>query len=337
MKQRDIIVIGGSAGSLGVLKKLVGELPAHFPAAIFVVWHMASDSPGTLADVLDRNSKLPAKNAVNDEKIVNGHIYVAPPDHHLLIHDSRVRLSRGPKENRFRPAVDPLFRSAARWSGSRAVGVVLSGGLDDGTSGLWAIKEAGGATIVQDPYDAEAPSMPSNALARVAVDHCVPAIELADLLVRLVNEQAQDVVEAEMEENKRTEIESDIAEGDGTSQKDFLELGEPSLFACPECHGVLLKITEGNNIRFRCHTGHGYSSGTLLAEITEAVEESLWNAARALDESFMLLDHFSEHLKDKDRELSKLYEEKARRLEQRSLKVRELAIENGQIAETNRE
>jgi two-component system chemotaxis response regulator CheB len=329
MKKRDIVVIGGSAGSLSVLKKLVGRLPSDFPAAIFIVWHISPDSPGTLPEVLNRFGSLASVNAKDLEKIEKGRIYVAPPDHHLLLEDSRVRVSRGPKENRFRPAVDPLFRSAAQYYGSRVIGVILSGGLDDGTAGLWTVKERGGLAIVQDPHDAESTSMPISALRKVTVDYCVQSSEIADLLVRLVNEEVKEEVEVDMEENRKTKIEVGIADEDGSIEKGVLELGDPSMFACPECHGVLVKITEGDVIRFRCHTGHAYSSGTLLASLNEAVEDSFWNTVRALDESFMLLNHLSRHLKDKDNELAELYEKKAHELQRRSTKVREIVLENG--------
>ncbi len=160
MNTRNIIVIGASAGGFEALKKLVAGLPTDFSASIFVVWHMSPDVRGVLPQVLNRSKTVFAANAADGEAIEPNRIYVAPPDRHLLVERGIVRVKRGPKENRFRPAVDPLFRSAAYAYGTRVIGVVLSGALDDGTAGLWTIKQRGGLAVVQDPFDAEVPSMP---------------------------------------------------------------------------------------------------------------------------------------------------------------------------------
>jgi two-component system chemotaxis response regulator CheB len=328
MSKRDIIVIGGSVGSLNVLKDISGKLPSDFPAAVFIVWHIAATSPGLLPEILSRQGALPAVHAEDFEKFEPGRIYVAPPDRHLLIENDRVRISKGPKENSFRPAIDPLFRSAAQAFGARVVGVILSGGLDDGTSGLWTIKEFGGTTVIQDPLDAENPSMPLSARSKVDADHIVAGKDIANLLIRLCNEEAPEEKQIMSEKPEKTEIEISIAGGDEALQKGILELGPPSYFTCPECHGVMVEIVEDKNIRFRCHTGHAFSSGTLLAEVTESIEDSLWFTIRAMDENMMLLSHLSEHLKTDDAELAKIYAEEAARIEQRSQKVRETLREN---------
>ena len=326
MKKRDIIVIGGSTGSLSVLKEMVKSLPADLPSAIFIVWHIAPNSPGVLPEVLERFGSLPAVNAYNNQKIETGRIYVAPPDHHLLVEEDFIKVSKGPKENRFRPAIDPLFRSAAAAYGSRVVGVILSGGLDDGVAGLWTVKENGGIAVVQDPHDAENPSMPLSARKRVEVDYCVPGNELADLLIRLCNEEVREKKQLMSSKSIKTDIEINIADGEEALLKGVLELGPPSYFTCPECHGVLVEITEGKNIRFRCHTGHAYSSGTLLSEIAESVEDMLWNSIRAIDENIMLLKHLSNHLKEQDAELADIYEKEANKIYERSKKVRETVL-----------
>jgi two-component system, chemotaxis family, protein-glutamate methylesterase/glutaminase len=327
MEKRDIIVIGGSTGSLSVLKEMVKSLPAELPAAIFIVWHIAPNSPGILGELLGRLGSLPAENASNNQKIEKGRIYVAPPDHHLLIEEDFIKVSKGPKENRFRPAIDPLFRSAAAAYGARVVGVILSGGLDDGVAGLWTIKEYGGIAVVQDPSDAENPSMPLSARKRVEVDYCVPGNELADLLIRLCKAEVQEKKQLMTEKSGRTGIEIKIADGEEALLKGVLELGKPSYFTCPECQGVLIEIVEGKNIRFRCHTGHAYSSGTLLTEIAESIEDKLWNSIRAIDENIMLLNHLSSHLKEQDAELAEIYEQEALRIHERSKKVREAVLE----------
>jgi two-component system chemotaxis response regulator CheB len=294
MPARDIIVIGASVGGIEALRAIAGGLPKDFPAAVFVVLHTSPEAPGILADILDRAGALPASFAVDGEHILPGRIYVAPPDKHLVVEPNRVRLTRGPKENRFRPAVDPLFRSAAQVYGPRVIGVILTGYLDDGTAGLWAVKQLGGMTIVQDPHEALAPSMPASAMRQVRVDHCLPVEEIAPLLVSLTGQPLEE--EGGYEVPKEMDIEVRIAKEDIALDAGVLKLGEPSNYACPECHGVLLQLKEEKRIRFRCHTGHAYSVESLLAEITEGVEDSLWNAIRSVEESILLLHHMAEHL-----------------------------------------
>src|SRR5690606_21642109 len=209
MEKRNIIVIGASAGGFEALKTIVQSLPPNLDASIFIVWHMGPDVRGILPDVLNKLNTIRAANARDNEPIETNHIYVAPPDHHLLIEEGRLRVTRGPKENRFRPAVDPLFRSAAYTYGNRVIGIVLSGALDDGSAGLWRVKESGGITVVQDPSDAEVPSMPENAMRVVDVDHCVPADELAALITRLSSEEVTS--NPHVMKDKRTKTEIDIA------------------------------------------------------------------------------------------------------------------------------
>jgi two-component system chemotaxis response regulator CheB len=203
MESRNIIVIGASAGGFEALKKLVADLPKDLPASLFIVWHMSPNVRGVLPQVLNRAGGLHAANAFDGETIETSRIYVAPPDRHLLVESGRVRVTRGPRENRFRPAVDPLFRSAAAAYGRRVIGVVLSGALDDGTAGLWTIKHNGGTAVVQDPLDAEVPSMPENAMREVAVDYCISISEMAPLLARLSQEPVAETAEVVMEENAK--------------------------------------------------------------------------------------------------------------------------------------
>jgi two-component system chemotaxis response regulator CheB len=167
MPKRDIIVIGTSAGGMETLIELFSRLPKKLAASIFVVCHISPYSSGVLPKVISRAGSLPAAHPTDREPIKPGQVYVAPPDHHLLIEDSVVRVTQGPKENRFRPAVDPLFRSAAYAYGPRVIGVILTGSLDDGTAGLWAVKERGGLAVVQDPDEALFDSMPLSALNNV--------------------------------------------------------------------------------------------------------------------------------------------------------------------------
>ena len=192
MAKKDIIVIGSSTGGIEALRTIVAGLPEDFRASIFIAQHTGSNVPGVLDLILKRAARMPTHAARDKEEIKPGHIYVAPPDRHLLLEPGRICLSRGPKENRFRPAIDPLFRSAAQVYGPRVIGVILTGGLDDGTAGLWAVKQLGGTAIVQDPKDAFVPSMPSSALQFVNVDYCLPLTEIAPILVKLANTQADE-------------------------------------------------------------------------------------------------------------------------------------------------
>jgi len=291
---KDIIVVGASAGGIQTLRVLTGALPANLAASLFIVVHTSPEAPGLIADILDNSSKLPAAHAVDGEIIQKGRIYVAPPDRHLLLEPNRVRLTHGPKENRFRPAVDPLFRSAAQTYGPRVIGVILTGYMDDGTAGLWTVKQLGGTAVVQDPNDALVPSMPLSAMTHVKVDYCVPLEEIPPLLVRLTSEAVEE--EGAYQVPKEVEIEVNIAKEQKAIDAGVLQLGEPSSYACPECHGVLLQMKEGTLFRFRCHTGHAYSVESLMADITEKMDDALWNSIRAFEEGELFMRHMAEHL-----------------------------------------
>ena len=321
MEKRNIIVIGASAGGFEALKKFVNDLPPDLDASIFIVWHMSPDVRGVLPDVLNRFNTIKAANAYDKESIKPNRIYVAPPDHHLIIEEGRVRVTRGPKENRFRPAVDPLFRSAAYVYGDRVIGIILSGALDDGTAGLWRIKANGGITVVQDPADAEVPSMPENALREVKVDYCVPVAELAGLVVKLSSEEINS--NKDVMKDEKTKIEINIAAEKNALQLGSLNIGVLSPYTCPECHGVLSKIMDGNIIRFRCHTGHAYSADTLLVSLTEGIEDSLYSAIRGMDENILLLNHIGDHYAEANQpKLAAVYFKKAKETEERSDLIR---------------
>jgi two-component system chemotaxis response regulator CheB len=282
MPGRDIIVVGASAGGVEALGQLVRGLPADLPAAVFVVLHVPPHGTSVLPNILRRLGPLPAEHAKDDETIRPGRIYVAPPDFHMLIKNGSIRLARGPTENSHRPAIDPLFRTAARRYGRRVIGVILSGVLDDGTAGLQAIKHRGGLTVVQHPDDALYAGMPQNALDTVAVDSAEPAADLGPLLARLTAEplppMAEPVVSPEME------METDMAELELDALQSMEHPGRPSAFACPECNGVLWEIHEGDLVRYRCRVGHAWSPDSLLAKQSDSLEAALWTALRALEE-----------------------------------------------------
>jgi two-component system chemotaxis response regulator CheB len=321
-----IIVIGASAGGFEAFKKIVKGLPAQFNASIFIVWHISPDVPGILPQVLSGLNNIPAAHAFDGEEIKPGRIYVAPPDKHLLIEDERVRVTRGPKENCFRPAIDPLFRSAAYTYGKRVIGVILSGGMDDGTAGLWTVKQNGGIAIVQDPADAEVPSMPDSARRHVKVDHCVPVPEIAGLLVRLSEQPLPKENTTQMKDDQ-TRKEIEIAAEENALEKGFVSVGELTPFTCPECHGVLSKLQNGNIVRYRCHTGHAFSADILLKALTEKIEDSIYNAIRAIDESIMMLNHLGDHFADANQpRLAAIYFKKAKDAKERSEIIRKAAL-----------
>ena len=329
MAKKDIVVIGASAGGMGALETLVASLPTDLPAALFVVWHLAPGVKSVLPTVLNRAGPLPAANPKDGDAIRPGRIYVAPNDHHMLLERGYIRIAKGPKENRFRPAVDPLFRSAAYIYGSRVIGIVLSGALDDGTAGLWAIKLRGGTAIVQDPADAMHRSMPLSALENVEVDYKVPVAEIGALLGRLAREEAGPEPRVADAERDKMDAEVKIAREVDPRLEDILQYGELSPFTCPDCHGVLSMFRDGRIVRFRCHTGHGVSAATLLESSTTQVEERLMDAMRALDETIMLLNQLGEeYVKQGNTAAAEHCFNRARDAYERSRPIRQAALNN---------
>lgn len=294
MASRDIIVIGASAGGVEALSHLVRGLPSGFPASLFVVCHFPPGGRSVLPEILSRSGALLATHALDGEPFNPGHIYVAPPDRHLLLRPGRrLQLSREAHENNHRPAVDPLFRSAARYYGPRTIGVVLSGALYDGTAGLMAIRGAGGLAVVQDPRDALIAAMPQNAVDIAGVDHVVPIDELAQKLVELVHHPADgEPGGANMDP---MEAMPGVVDEDMDDQIRNQRRGEISLMTCPECGGVMWQVDESGLVRFRCHVGHSYRGEILLSEQTEALEAALWTAVRTFKEKSLLANQLAAH------------------------------------------
>jgi two-component system chemotaxis response regulator CheB len=287
MAKRDIIVIGTSAGGVEALLEVVSGLPSSFPASLFVVCHIPPARASLLPDVLSRAGPLLATHPSSGESFYPGHIYVAPPDHHMLLgHDRRIRLARGPRENGHRPAVDPLFRSAARAYGPRVIGVILSGSLYDGTAGLLAIRGSGGLAVVQDPEDALVAAMPQNAISVAAPEHVVPVAELARLLISLIHDPVIPARGAEPMDP--VEMMPDVVEHNMAQQMHNGRRGNLSVFTCPECGGALWQVDETGVLRFRCHVGHAYEAEVLLSEQTEALEAALWTAVRTFKDKSVL-------------------------------------------------
>lgn len=285
MANHDVVAIGASAGGFQALSEIAKGLPGEFPAALLVTIHLHPEASNVLPDLVDRAGLLPAGFAKDGEEIAPGGIYIAPPDLHLLVNDGRVMLRRGPRENGARPAIDPMFRSVAVNYGSRAIGVILTGGLSDGASGLHAIKRCGGITVVQDPRDAASPDMPTSALAATPVDHIATLEEMAALLGRLASQPARPGAppsdELKLEVGIAAERQSDMALND--------RLGERSVLTCPECHGLLWEIKEGELVRYRCHVGHAFTLEALEAEQATELDRALASALRALNERIALV------------------------------------------------
>ncbi|SFU88789.1 chemotaxis protein CheB [Pseudoduganella namucuonensis] len=290
-----LIVIGASAGGLEALTELVAAFPAGLPATVLIVMHVGANR-SMLPELLARRCALPVRHARDGEPLTPATVLVAPPDRHLLVAmdggQGRVRLSRGPKENHTRPAIDPLFRSAAEACGPRTVGVVLTGYLDDGTLGLRAIKACGGVAVVQDPADAAVPEMPASALRHVAVDHAPPLREIGALLCGLAGAFKPAPAAPRAAAPEWVRIENGFARGKG-DMKDLKKLGSPSTYTCPDCGGALWRLS-GAPPHFRCHTGHSYAAHTLLAQQDLVIEEALWAAVRALQEKARLAEQLAE-------------------------------------------
>lgn len=278
-----VVAIGASAGGVEALRELAAGLPPDFPSAVMVTLHMSPAGPSLLATIIDRSGPLPAQTATGGTVLEAGHIYVAPPDHHLLAHNHRVVLSVGPWENGHRPAINALFRSVALDYGPRAVGVLMSGLLDDGVSGLAAIRDRGGVTIVQEPSDATFPDLPRNALKAGVADQKATAREICDLLKQLTD---RDIKKQEMDPDGLLELENRIA-----MSKRFAisfepeDLGPPTAYTCPICKGTLMAVSKNS---YRCPIGHAWTAQALLFARDEELEEAVSVAVRILREKAKL-------------------------------------------------
>src|SRR5262245_18024444 len=324
MSGHDIIVMGASSGGIETILEIVSELPRDLPAAVFIVVHVPPHSKTKFPEILSRTGQIPAKHPIDNEPIRPGHIYVAPPDFHLLLRNGKIRLVRSPKENSARPAIDATFRTAARSCGPRVIGVVLSGSLDDGTAGLAAIKQRGGIALVQDPNDALFPEMPRSALESVAVDYSVPTREIAPLLVRLAIEPVMEVAPPIPEDMQK---ESKIEALDMDTIEDEEKPGTPSVFGCPDCGGVLWELEDGELQRFRCRVGHAYGAKGLLEAKTESLDTALWSAFRAMEEHAALVRRLAADARKKQRlNSAKIFEKRAEAAEGQAKVIRRLLV-----------
>jgi two-component system chemotaxis response regulator CheB len=315
----SLFVVGASAGGVEALTRIVAGLPPEFPAAIAIVLHLPANGTSVLPAILNRAGHLPAVAAKDGEPIQRGHIYVAPPDHHLLVGLEELSLTHGPRENGHRPAIDPLFISAAHAYGPGVVGIILTGTLDDGAVGLAAIKAHEGVAVVQNPDDALYRGMPDAALERVAVDHVVDLADVAGTMVTL----ARDGRPAGLAMNGAGPTAEPPRPGDELAAGPQQHEGEAAGISCPECGGALWEVGEGNTTRFRCRIGHAYSEDSLLAAHGNALETALWTALRALEERAALLRRLSRRSEAAGRARSALrFAEHAAELERRAETVR---------------
>lgn len=283
--RRDLVVVGGSAGGVDALKRFVRALPADLPATVCVALHLGSGTPSMLAGILARGSEIQVQPAVDGAPLEPGVVHVAQADSHLAVVGERLVLGLGPRENGNRPSIDVLLRSAAVSRGPRVVGVVLTGMLDDGTAGLAAVARYGGVPLVQDPVDAEFPSMPRNALEGTPQAVALPLDALVDEVVRIVSTDepvGPSPVEAVQREVDEAEVRSAL--GLDASLSDGTPVGMPSPYGCPDCGGVLNEVAGATPVRFRCRVGHAYSAGSLLQHQAVTVQDALWTALRALEE-----------------------------------------------------
>lgn len=323
---RDIVVVGGSSGGLEALRRLIRDLPPGFPATMFVVVHMGATSH--LADVLAKSGPLSVLPAVSGVLFEPGKVYVAVPGFHLLLHDGHILLRRGPRENLARPAIDPLFRSAAASFGGRVIGVVLSGALADGTAGLRAVKRCGGLAVVQDPADALVSSMPHSALRHVEIDHVSPAAGMAKLLTGLVGQPAGRTSDIPLD----IRIEAAIAAQELSDMRADDMLGTPSRFTCPECHGALWEIEDGTMLRYRCHVGHAFAADAVLASQGDEIDRLLGTLLRSHQERAALAHRMARHERANGRQtLADHLESRARDYEH-DVEIMKKLLRSGEVA-----
>jgi two-component system, chemotaxis family, protein-glutamate methylesterase/glutaminase len=288
LEHRDIVVIGASAGGLAAISKILKAMPHDVEAAILIVLHTANRARSFLPQILERAGKLPVCHPTDGEAIERGRVYVAPPGFHMIVESGIVRVVQGPRENLHRPAIDPLFRSAAASYGRRVIGIILTGMMDDGTAGLMVVSASGGRAIVQNPDAALFPGMPKSALEHVPDAQAAPLEEIPELLLQLIRSPQSVATEQPGDTLLEPAKETRIAELDMNEISSEERLGRPSPFACPDCGGVLWEIEQNGFLRFRCRVGHALTAKYLGAEQRHAVETALWEALRALEESASL-------------------------------------------------
>lgn len=312
MDHRDIIVIGASAGGLEAISTVLAAMPPGLDAAVLIVLHTSPRGESLLPRIFERAGNLPASHPRDGEAIERGKVYIAPPGFHMIVEDGFLRVLQGPRENLHRPAIDPLFRSAAAAYGPRVIGVILTGMLDDGTAGLMVLNASGGEAIIQDPESALFSEMPKSALEHVPKAHVAPLHDIPELLLQLIRSPLPNGGQRPRKAPVGAGKETRIAELDMDEIAREDRQGEPSTFGCPECGGVLWEIEQEGFLRFRCRVGHALTAKSLGAEQRQAVETALWEALRALEESSSLYRRMAVRATSSGHPLpAQLYEERA--------------------------
>jgi two-component system chemotaxis response regulator CheB len=285
---RTLVVVGASAGGVSTLERFIATVPADMPAAICVVVHFPASATSVLPQILTRAGRITAVHATDGETLIERRIYVAPPDYHMTVRDRRIRLTRGPRIHRNRPAIDPLFSSAGVWYRDRAIGIVLSGNLDDGTLGMLALKRYGGIAIAQDPSDAMHPDMPRSVIENVTVDHVLPADRIAEVIDEAARAMAQRLEAPVFAENATASPRPEDDVEDGNPMDRLHDPDATGAYSCPDCGGVLEPAGDIGLVRYECRVGHAYSAESLFAAQEDEVEQALWMALRALEEKVEL-------------------------------------------------
>ena len=325
-----LVVIGASAGGMEPLLEIIRGLPAQGDYAVLIVQHFPAHADSRMAAILAQETDLTVRAARHELPIEPLHVYCAQPNHHLLVEQGRMLLTRGPRENHWRPSIDALFRSAAFAHRRRVIGVILSGALNDGTSGLWNIKHYGGTTIVQDRREAAFPDMPDSAARYVEIDHELPARRIPIVIQEILSIMKPDnnAHRSNEQHDQLTALEIDIAKGKKALGRGVIAYGRPSSIACPECHGALTEYEEGTMKRYRCHTGHAHTAESLLSGIDENVEKSMWEVMRGIEESQMLSGNMAEMLrKTGQQEMAAEYRQRAAAAADRARAVKNAIME----------
>jgi two-component system chemotaxis response regulator CheB len=324
--ERDLIVIGTSNGGFSALPKLMAQFPADFPAAFFIVQHLGAGSTALpLVERIQKESQLICKVASHGENIEYGHIYVAPPDHHMLFKEGKVMVIRGPRENRFRPSIDMLFRSAAAEYKTSVIGIILTGMLDDGTSGLEAITKSGGIAVIQDPNEAEFSEMPLSAIRNLAINHVAPIAEMGNLIKKLMAEP----VDQDHSVPKHVLMEAEIAKRYITGIDNIGQIGKEIPVSCPDCGGTLWQISDSDIPRFRCHVGHAFNMDGLFRSHSMAMEETMWVSLRMLEERLhMLVTMYENELKANNYKFAATIPERIEEVKIHISRIREILTAN---------
>ncbi len=332
----DIVVIGASAGGIPPLEELLRGLPAALPATLFVVVHRSAEADDDeMVWTLQRNTDLQCMEPSHEEPIRRGFVYVAPADKHILLKEDRILITRGPRENYYRPSIDTVFRSAAVAFGSRVIGIILSGMLQDGTAGMEAIKRCGGICLVQHPEDAQFPSMPRSVLSNLDVDYSIAISEMSIVLQDLVQRTADEtrekpydllleagIAERYVNNDKQNISEMDIVQ----TAKELDQVGNRTPLSCPDCGGALWRMKEGTQERYRCHLGHAFNAESMLLRNRESLEETLWVALRTLEERKYVLTTLAEEMAERHQGKANAYQERADELQMHVERIRQVIM-----------